>query len=183
MTIIPIELWEPAPQQEIDIPIKGYEGMYRISNFGTVVSLKSGVPKVLKQHITKGPDGGYCKVKLYNKNMEPKTLSVHRLVAQNFIQNWRLRPEVNHKNNTRNDNRVNNLEWCNRKENCEHAVKQNRYNPGKGENNKASILTNEQVLEIRSKSWSCYREVAEKYGISIATAWQILSGKTWKHLL
>lgn len=78
---------------------------YRVSNLGRVYSLKT--KKILKPHPDKK---GYLRVKLWEK--KGYTFKVHRLVAQAFIDNPQNLPQVNHKDENKQNNRVNNLEWC-----------------------------------------------------------------------
>ena len=89
-------------------PVVGYEGHYQVSNFGSVKSIKFGKEIILKQHINKG---GYYYVCLL-KNGKHKNYYVHRLVAQAFIPNPYKLPQVNHKDENKTNNNVDNLEWC-----------------------------------------------------------------------
>lgn len=97
--------------------IKGYEGLYEVSNFGNVRSLERKVYRrfswvKLKGKILKPANiKGYCKVVLC-KNGESKLLALHRLVAETFIPNPNQYPEVNHIDENKSNNNVNNLEWC-----------------------------------------------------------------------
>ena len=96
--------------------INGYENLYQVSNFGNVVSLGnhtiknqySGKKIYLKYKIDKY---GYYAVTI-RKNGIPKTTTVHRLVAQAFISNPNNLPCINHKDENKTNNRVDNLEWC-----------------------------------------------------------------------
>lgn len=96
--------------------IKGYEGLYQISNYGNVKSLNYAKSKNYKM-LTKIVDrNGYEKVCL-SKNNKGKNYLVHRLVAIHFIKNTNNYKEVNHKDENKLNNNVNNLEWCDRKYN------------------------------------------------------------------
>ena len=118
---------------EIWKDIKDYEGLYQISSLGRVHSLDRFVPRktgttqrvhgrILK--LTEDKDG-YLQVGLY-KNNKMKKMKVHRLVAKAFIPNPDRLPEINHINEIKDDNRVNNLEWCTRKENINHGTRSER---------------------------------------------------------
>ena len=92
--------------------IKNFPG-YVITDNGKVISYKFKEPRVMKTWLQKS---GYENIKLCKENHTYHFL-IYRLVAEAFIPNPNNLPEVNHKNKIRNDNRVENLEWCSRKEN------------------------------------------------------------------
>ena len=108
------EIWKDIPN---------YEGLYQASNLGNVRSLDKIVNagnqfgckfkitkkgKVLKQHINKY---GYKRVTLIVDN-KAKNFQSHRLIAQTFIPNPNNLPQVNHKDENKLNNKVENLEWC-----------------------------------------------------------------------
>jgi len=88
-------------------PIKGYED-YSITDDGKVISYKMSTPRIMKTWYQKS---GYENIKLCKNNVT-KHFLIHRLVAEAFIPNPNNLPQVNHKNKNRQDNRVENLEWC-----------------------------------------------------------------------
>jgi hypothetical protein len=108
--------------EEIWKAIAGYEAQYEVSNFGRIKSLnfnRTGKERILKSVTIKS---GYCQVSLCENN-NCIIHSVHRLVAKAFIPNPENKPEVNHINGVKADNRVENLEWNTQSENGSHAYK------------------------------------------------------------
>lgn len=97
-------------------PIIGFED-YLISKDGEVFSLKTN--KYLKPTIN---GVGYYKVSLTKEN-KVYTLTIHRILANNFIPNPKSKKYVNHINAIKTDNRLSNLEWCSSSENSVHAFK------------------------------------------------------------
>lgn len=118
---------------EIWKPIVEYEGLYEISNYGRVKSLKRVV--YLKNNRTRIQNerylllhknsNGYLQARLC-KNSVYKIFSVHRLVAQAFIPNKFNLPEVNHKDENKENNYFENLEWVTRKYNMNYKDIQRR---------------------------------------------------------
>lgn len=123
--------------QEIWKSVKGYEGLYEVSNYGNVRSLahtteieRNGI-KIKMPHPSKilkpqKRQHGYLSVCLYGrggKNGRFKQASVHRLVAEAFVPNPRNCEEVNHIDEDKQNNRADNLEWCTHKENSNHGTR------------------------------------------------------------
>lgn len=109
------EIWREIPN---------YENKYSVSQFGRIKNIRSG--KILKPNLTKY---GYLRINFYksNTNQIYKKFFVHRLVAFAFISNPNRLPYVNHKDSNRQNNIWTNLEWCTKKENIAHAIKNGRF--------------------------------------------------------
>lgn len=122
--------------------IKGYEGLYEVSNLGRIRSLdrykntkgRYGIIKAkIKGRLLKPclNHDGYEEIVL-SKDGKSKMYRLHRIVAETFINNFDNKNQVNHKNGNKLDNKVKNLEWCNCKDNIHHALKNNLMKPAKG---------------------------------------------------
>lgn len=102
--------------------IKDYEGLYAVTSCGKVWSYRS------KKFLKPSDNGnGYLVVKLY-KDGTQKTLRVHRLVAEAYIDNPDNKPQINHIDKNKTHNYVGNLEWSTAKENIQHSVKDRHEN-------------------------------------------------------
>lgn len=99
-------------EEEIWKDIPGYEGLYQVSSKGNIVSVNYNHTGKRKIRIPRMDRGGYLYVNLHNKGTT-KTFKVHRLVAITFIPNNANLPQINHKDENKLNNNVENLEWCN----------------------------------------------------------------------
>lgn len=100
--------------------IKGYEGLYAITEDGQVWSYRR---KIFRK-LSKSKDG-YVRVSL-NKDGKVFTIEIHKLVAQAYIPNPEGKPQVNHKDEDKTNNCVDNLEWVSVKENANHGTRNER---------------------------------------------------------
>lgn len=182
-----VEIWKD---------VKGFGGLYQVSNFGNVKSLSKEVinstlnnskrivtEKILKQRCRKDKKSNYYSVQLC-KNGIKKPFQTHRLVALHFILNTDNKPCVNHLNGNKQDNRVDNLEWCTYSENQNHAINTGLFKD-KYENNPMAKLSNIQVLEIKQmlKVGCKQRDIAKKFNVHFGTISDIKNNKTWKDLI
>ena len=160
-------------------PVVGYEGLYEVSNMGRVKSLKRLRTKerIIAQFQN---HRGYARVTLWKDNSQKK-YSVHRLVAEAFIPNPNNLPEVNHIDGDKQNNHMDNLEWCTRSENILHAYRTGLEKSIKGAKHHRSKLTQEQADYIRSvykKRDPIYGGVAlaMRFGVSLDTIMNIMRG-------
>ncbi|MEG1388707.1 MAG: NUMOD4 domain-containing protein, partial [Algoriella sp.] len=138
---LPNEIWKRIP---------GYS-LYEISNMGRIKTFNQfgcGRTAIMKPALD--PNGYWRTMLKRDSDGKVHTIKVHRLVAITFIPNPENKPQVNHINSKPADNRLSNLEWVTRSENMIHAHKFGNKSC-KGEKNPATNLTDEIVLEIRSK--------------------------------
>ena len=176
-------------------PISGYEGLYEVSSFGRVRSLDRVVKKKCR--------GGQTAVCLYNgkllklatncnyltvqlnKNGTGKTHAVHRLVARAFIPNPKSLPQVNHKDENKWNNCVENLEWCDGHYNCTYGtIIERKRQRVSGEGNPRCQLTEIAVREIRElhKQGLSNSTLGTQFGVSPDTIYQIVTKRRWKHI-
>ena len=169
--------------REVWKDIIGYENKYLISNKGRVQN-KNTLLVLKPQKMT----SGYHFNCLMGSKSIPKGMSIHRMVGYAFIPNPENKPEINHINGVKIDNRVENLEWCTRLENIRHAKKMGlipKRIGKKGEDHGRSILTEKNVIYIRQffdgkKVNKPY--LANKFGVSVPTIKAVLTRRNWKHL-
>lgn len=150
---------------------------YLVSTLGNVDSLKRGKRHRLSLHVQ---NNGYLKVGLSINNQQ-KFFGVHRLVAMAFIPNPEGKPEVNHINGIKTDNRVENLEWATRLENQIHAYTTGLHVAGQNEDAPRAKLTNEQVRYIRDNpDGLTIQQMAKKFGVVHTTISEIQRGLKYK---
>jgi hypothetical protein len=173
---------------EVIVDIKGFEGLYQVSNFGDIYVIKDGVPVKLKPVYNKKLKLWH--VSLYNpatckrywrklKNgkmaycMLPQPIPIYRLVARAFLPPMPSPTHImRHKDLNRANNRADNLEW---------VPRQTIFN---GESNPAAKLTAQAVRMIRAARGSkSAKTLATEYHIGIYAIYEIWSGKTWREVV
>lgn len=168
---------------EIWIPIKGYELEYMVSNFSRVKSLEKEVvfgrgairhhkEIIMKQQIN---TSRYIYLELPNKNGGNRRYSaclIHRLVAIAFINNEFDYPIINHKNCIKIDNRIENLEWCTYSQNNIHAIENKLYTPSK-----LPKLTRMVINTNNGTIYNSIREAAKLNNIKESSLYYYLSKK------
>ena len=117
---------------EIWLPIEGYENLYEVSNLGRVRRLESfvtntnGVRRKVPGKILKpGTARGYLIVNL-SKNGISRPFLIHRIVSTAFLPNPDNLPQVNHRDENKQNNSVENLEWCSAKDNNNYGTRNKR---------------------------------------------------------
>lgn len=175
-------------KNEIWKDVVGYEGLYQVSNYGNIkcsakIDMSGHRRKEIIYNFTSNASKGYFNISLRKNNFE-KNAKVHRLVAQAFIPNIDNKPEVNHKNGIKTDNRIQNLEWATRQENATHASKNGLMHGVRGCQNKKSKLIESQIKEIRflCKNKINYGTIAKQFGISRSNVCLISQHKRWSHI-
>lgn len=162
--------------EEIFKEIKGYEGLYKISNYGRV----KNKDKILKLY---HEPNRYYSIGLFKQGAR-KTFRIHRLVAQAFVDNPENNNEVNHKDGDKTNNNASNLEYVTHKMNSIHAKENNL--SCKGSRCGSAKLSEYDVLYIKDRlkkyKHGMYADLAKKYNVCIQTICSIKTGESWAWL-
>ena len=159
--------------------VVGYEGRYQVSSMGRVKSLERkvrhwrGGERIQKERILKPSNDrrGYLLVSLCDGEKR-KTFSVHRLVCQAFHENPDNKPQVNHINEIKTDNRACNLEWCTCKQNVNHGTRTERSAKSRSKPVGQYTLDGELV-----KIWQSPCEAGKQIGLSDSHVSKAANGK------
>ena len=171
--------------------VVGYEGRYQVSSMGRVKSLERkvkhwcGGERIQKERILKpcADRGGYLRIGLCDGEKQ-KTFKVHRLVCEAFHENPDNKPQVNHINEIKTDNRASNLEWATARENSNFGTRNERL--GKAQSKPVAQYTLDGELV---KIWPSTIEVQRKTGFGCGNICQAANGKfkqvygfIWKYI-
>ncbi len=145
------------------------------------------VPDFKAQLLQSSPtQRGYLHVGVTLDGVE-RTMLVHRLVALAFLPNPENKPQVNHKNCRKQDNRLANLEWMTGKENMDHARKHRGVKSWapRGSASGAAVLTEADVHFIRDslkRGTRTRKELAAKLKVSVRAVCKVANRKSWAHV-
>lgn len=160
-----IEIWKS---------VEGFKDGYEISNLGRAKN-KSG--KILTPDLIKT---NYHRYRLVNCNGKMKAMMAHRLVALAFIPNPENKPQVNHINGRKTDNRVENLEWSSQSENMLHAYRTGLQKPFMSDEckQKGIEINSRKVIDTKTNIiYPSIKAAAKELGIQRYTLGSYLSGK------
>lgn len=178
------EIWKEVP---------GVGGVFFASNFGRIRSIDTEVPSARWRRPGGGTNTRVCKGRLLTcrslsrkgycrVNLKGTVYLWHRIIAITFLDNPEGKPQVNHKDGDKSNNRADNLEWCTNMENRTHAVENGLQ--AVGEKSGKNILKEIEVLSIVEQLILGVPLVtlARRYNVSRATIRNIRDRKTWRHV-
>ena len=166
--------------EEVWITVSGFEGVYSVSSFGRVKRDQVGKGTKGGVLIPNRRTGGYLDYKLHKDGIG-KTIKAHRLVARVFLgEPPEEKPEVNHIDGNKVNNKLSNLEYVARSGQMKHA-----YDTGLCKSNFRSKLTPDDVIKIRKRAseGESTRDLASEYNVSNLTISRCVSRKhIWKNV-
>lgn len=141
------EIWKDVPD---------YEGLYQVSNLGRIRNSKGRILNFCKDK------DGYLKGNIY-KNGKNKNIRLHRLIAEAFILNPNNYPSVNHKDENKSNNSVDNLEWCTNAYNTRYS--------------KAKKVLQYDLNDNLIKKWDSVRDIVRALGFNLECITGCCNGK------
>jgi len=170
--------------KEIWKDVVGYEGIYKVSSLGRLMSILPSRKGPRGWKIVEGSinNCGYFVTSIVGDKKDIKT--IHRLVCIAFVPNPENKPHVNHKDGNKQNNNVENLEWCTHKENINHAHKIGLMACQKGVKNPRAKIKNSDVVKIRllHLNGMNLKSLAKIFPISVSTISKIINKKQWAHI-
>lgn len=162
-------------EKEMWKPIKGYEGLYKVSNLGNIYSVYSKRNKSLCKS-----KRGYFRVQLWKDNVGTHHF-VHRLVATAFVDNPLGKPQINHIDEDKTNNKADNLEWCTQHENHNCGTINQRISKSLTNNPKKSkpCALLDDIGNVEKVFPSVY-EASRQTGINVSSIRDVLHGRN-KH--
>ena len=184
---------------ELWLPVKNYENIYHISNFGRLKILDRVCWKSVKDKTSTRikcekisasfwKTGWYPNHILVDEQGNKRTECIHRLVASHFIPNPDNKPQINHKDGNKANNHVDNLEWVTCSENSQHAHDTGLSKPPRGtkhymakiDENRAREV--KEILKTRVNNKPSLGQIAKDLGISRSCVREIHENKSWKYV-
>lgn len=172
-----------------DIP--GYENIYRasthgrIKSYGRYIGCVGGNKRFLKGRIIRPGKNkyGYLQAVLY-KNTKKKDIRVNRIILEVFFRPPKEGEECNHKDGNKQNNHIENLEWCTHLQNMQH--KDNVLGKhSRGENSGNAKFSEQEarcILILLKEGNLTQKQIANRFGVSIQTISRIKCGKRWAHV-
>lgn len=170
----------------------GYEGLYQVSNLGRVKSLYREFwcgkgYNILKKYpeaiLTVWLDNGGYEYVTFTRNAKSKKFKVHRLVGEAFILNPDNKPQIDHIDTIRTNNRVENLRWVTRRENNLNPITRKRYSDTKMGDKNPIKKVKRMVLQIDLKTnevikiWDSAVDAAKGIGANCSNIYRVIYGE------
>lgn len=159
--------------------IKGYEGLYQISDYGRVMSYynnRHGIKEIGELRSLVKNKHGYYQI-YFNLNNNHKAFYIARLVASHFVSNPENKPQVNHKDGVHNNNFYTNLEWVTPSENRLHS---HRILYNCGNNSKLTWEKAREIRELYKTERYTQKQLGNMFMVTRPCISRLVSNKTWK---